>query len=140
MTAMESLMPLIRKLFITLFLGRKNIYKRGNIQEMTDKIERLLAQVEQFRAQTREQLELFRVQMLGRNGELNALMQEFREVEPGLKREMGQRLNLLKTVAAEKIAALKEMLAEAKPAAAAADDLTRPGSADEIGSRHPISI
>ena len=107
---------------------------------MTDKIERLLAQVEQFRAGTREQVEQFRVRMLGRNGELNALMQEFREVEPELKREVGQRLNLLKTLAAERIAALKESLAQAEPAVAAADDLTRPGSADEPGSRHPISI
>ena len=108
---------------------------------MTEKIEHLLAQVEQFKAQTEAQLEEFRIKILGRNGELNALMEEFRTVEPAIKRELGQKLNLLKTAAMDTVALWREKLAVAKSAASGdTEDLSRPGSADAIGSRHPVSL
>jgi len=107
---------------------------------MIDKIEQLIREVEQFGTQSAEQVEQFRIRMLGKNGELNALMEQFRQVEPALKREVGQKLNQLKTIATEKVAALKEALESSRPAQTASGDMTRPGSADEIGSRHPISI
>ena len=42
-----------------------------------------------------EKLNEVRVSILGKKGELNALMEEFKTVAPELKREMGQQLNKL---------------------------------------------
>ena len=68
-------------------------------------------------------------------------MEEFKSVAPEHKREIGQRLNALKTAAQERINVLKAAVAEAADLkAAAVEDMTRPGTADNIGSRHPISL
>ena len=44
------------------------------MQNMTDKIDELLRRVEAFRPKAAAELEEFRVRVLGRKGELNALM------------------------------------------------------------------
>ena len=108
---------------------------------MTDRINDLLKRVEEFSPKAAAEVEEFRIRILGKKGELTALMEEFKRVAPERKRELGQRLNALKTAATERIAALKAAVQESGAAAAeGVDDMTRPGSADGIGSRHPISI
>ena len=108
---------------------------------MIGKIEELLRRVEEFRPKTAAEVEEFRIKVLGKKGELNALMEEFKRVAPELKREVGQRLNALKQAATERVAALRAELQESR-----ADDAeafgypTRPGSAEQLGSRHPISL
>jgi len=108
---------------------------------MIGKIEELLRRVEEFRPGTAAEVEEFRIKVLGKKGELNALMEEFKSVAPELKRELGQKLNQLKNAATERIAALKTQLRDAaEEQASHVADMTRPGSAEPIGSRHPISL
>ena len=108
---------------------------------MIDKINELLRRVEEFKPKAAAEIEAFRIQVLGKKGELNALMEEFKSVAPELKREVGQQLNRLKTEATQRINALREELqASSAQTAASSGDLTRPGSAEEPGSRHPISL
>ena len=108
---------------------------------MTEKIEALLARVEAFQPATAAEIEEFRIKILGKKGEITALMEEFKQVAPELKRELGQKLNHLKNAALERINALKEQLEEAALSASSeGGDLSRPGSADGLGSRHPISL
>ena len=108
---------------------------------MTDKIQDLLHRVEAFAPRTAAEIEEFRIRILGRKGELNALMEEFKSVAPELKRELGQQINHLKSAALERINALKGELEERQSASAASvGDMTRPGSAGQSGSRHPISL
>ena len=66
---------------------------------MTDKINELLRRVEEFKPKAAAEIEEFRIKVLGKKGELNALMEEFKTVAPELKREMGQQLNKLKVTA-----------------------------------------
>lgn len=106
---------------------------------MIDKINRLLQAIDEFKPKAQAEIEEFRIKILGKKGELNALMDEFKAVAPELKRELGQRLNTLKTQAIEKINALKES-AETTLEGNLDNDLTRPAYAESIGSRHPISI
>ena len=54
---------------------------------MIGKIEELLRRVEEFRPKTAAEVEEFRIKVLGKKGELNALMEEFKRVAPELKRE-----------------------------------------------------
>ncbi len=107
---------------------------------MTDKINDLLRRVAEFSPRTAADVEEFRIRILGKKGELNALMEEFKSVAPELKRELGQQLNKLKSAALERINALREEAQAAADSAATLDDPTRPGTAAALGTRHPISL
>ena len=107
---------------------------------MDSKIYDLLTRVEQFHSEVPAEIEDFRVKMIGKKGELTALMEEFKSVAPELKREYGQKINALKQAILAKIEALREA-AEAKGGNdVQIDDMSRPGSAETLGSRHPISL
>ena len=107
---------------------------------MDSKICDLLTRVEQFHSEVPAEIEDFRVKMIGKKGELTALMEEFKSVAPELKREYGQKINALKQAILAKIEALREA-AEAKGGNdVQIDDMSRPGSAETLGSRHPISL
>ncbi len=107
---------------------------------MIAKIEELLRRVEDFRPKAEAEIEEFRIKLLGKKGELTALMDEFRTVAPEMKRELGQKINTLKTAALDRINTLKQEFSTAGSAQGGTDDLTRPGTNDYPGSRHPISI
>ncbi len=108
---------------------------------MIEKINDLIRRVEEFKPKAAAEIEEFRIRLLGKKGELNQILEEFKTVAPEMKRELGQQINRLKTLAQQRINDLKTAAA-AEPAATeqAAEDLTRPGSNDKIGSRHPISL
>ncbi len=107
---------------------------------MKQKIEALRDVVASLTADTAEQAEALRIKYLGKKGELNALMTDFRTVAADQKREIGQLLNVLKSEITEKIAGLKAQ-AEARASMPQADlDLTRSGSRLPIGTRHPLSM
>lgn len=108
---------------------------------MNDKINELLAKVEAFKPKMMAEIEDFRIRMLGKKGELTALMEEFKTVTPELKRELGQRLNTLKNKVQERINTLREQMeSSAGELSQQLPDMSRPGSAEELGSRHPISL
>ena len=108
---------------------------------MNDKINELLERVEAFKPKAAAEIEDFRIRMLGKKGELTALMEEFKSVAPELKREFGQKLNNLKNRTQERINALRGQLADAAgDSSQRIPDMSRPGSAVELGSRPPISL
>ncbi len=106
---------------------------------MKDRIEALLRQVSEMQAQNAEELEALRIRYLSKKGEITALFQEFRNVAPEDKREMGQYLNELKNQAQAKIDELREQF-ESMKEAADKQDLTRSADPIELGSRHPLSL
>ncbi len=79
-----------------------------------------------------------RIKYLSKKGEVTALFNEFRNVPNDQKREFGQRLNELKTLATDKINSLREGFQE-KEKKSNKIDITRPAFPEEIGTRHPIS-
>ena len=108
---------------------------------MNDKINELLERVEAFKPKAAAEIEDFRIRMLGKKGELTALMEEVKSVAPELKREFGQKLNNLKNRTQERINALRGQLADAAgDSSQRIPDMSRPGSAEELGSRPPISL
>ena len=107
---------------------------------MTDKINELLRRVEEFNPKAAAEIEEFRIKILGKKGELNALMEDFKTVAPELKCELGQQLNKLKTTALDRINSLREQLQDAaSDDGAATEDMTRPGSAEQLGSRYTVA-
>ena len=107
---------------------------------MNNKINDLLSRVEEFAPKSAAEVEEFRIKILGKKGEMNALLEEFKSVAPELKREFGQKINQLKNRALERVNTLKEEFAASATPASAIGDMTRPGSGEELGSRHPISL
>ena len=106
---------------------------------MISKIESLMAEVENLTANSAEELEALRIKYLSKKGAINDLMADFRNVPAEQKKEVGMRLNALKTRATERIAELKEAF-ETNDSGAAEMDLTRTAYPIELGSRHPLSI
>ena len=106
---------------------------------MISKIEALMAEVETLSANSAEELEALRIKYLSKKGAINDLMADFRNVPADQKKEVGMRLNALKTRATERIAELKEAF-ETNDSGAAEMDLTRTAYPVELGTRHPLSI
>ena len=95
--------------------------------------------MEQLHAQTLEDAEALRIKYLSKKGLIPQLMEDFRSVPAEMKKEVGIKINELKTLAQERINALKESLATQETAGAGID-LTRTPYPVSLGSRHPITI
>ena len=106
---------------------------------MIAKIEQLLQEVEALQATKAEELEALRIKYLSKKGAINDLMADFRNVPAEQKKEVGMKLNELKTKAQEKIAALKEQF-ESQDTGCDDLDLTRSAYPVGLGTRHPLSI
>jgi phenylalanyl-tRNA synthetase alpha chain len=108
---------------------------------MLSKIEKLITELETAVIETKEQVEEYRIKWLSKKGEITLLFDEFKQVAPELKREVGQKLNQLKVNAQNKINELKEKFEQSNLNATSNIDLTLPGEPYiNLGSRHPISI
>lgn len=106
---------------------------------MKEKILQLQQEINQLTASSLEEVETLRIKYLSKKGKISLLFDEFRNVPPVEKREIGQLLNQLKDSAQSKINELKESLT------ISADeqkniDLTRNADPIQIGTRHPLSI
>ncbi|MDR2651916.1 MAG: phenylalanine--tRNA ligase subunit alpha [Prevotellaceae bacterium] len=107
---------------------------------MKNKITELLEQVEKFTSDKLNNVEEFRIKMLGKKGEITQLFEQFKTFTSEQKRELGKDLNELKTKTLEKINSFKELLAQSQEKTAADFDMTMPANNEPVGSRHPISI
>ncbi len=106
---------------------------------MQNKINQLLTDIDKLAAKNKEELENLRVQLLGKKGLVTALFDDFKQVAAEEKKELGQRLNVLKTKATERINQLREAL-ETQAGPATAQDTGMPGTPAPSGARHPLSI
>ena len=106
---------------------------------MIDKINQLRAEIEAATAADLKEVEALRIKYLSKKGEVSLLMQDFRNVPAERKRELGQKLNELKTLAGERIAALRESLENVESVDVDLD-LTRTPSPLPLGTRHPLSL
>ena len=107
---------------------------------MIEKIDALINEIEQFEASNAEQAEQFRIKYLGRKGILNDLFEDFKKVDNALKRQVGQKLNELKTIIQNKSNDFKEKYEDDKSHVNKDLDLSLPSQDASLGSRHPLSI
>ncbi len=107
---------------------------------MLDKVNELILEVKAFKANSKEEVESFRIKYLGSKGILKDLFGEFKNVENSLKKEIGQALNNLRSAATDKVNELKDAFESATESQSSYGDLTRPAEPIPLGARHPISI
>jgi phenylalanyl-tRNA synthetase alpha chain len=106
---------------------------------MLEKISALKSDIEQLKAANAAEVEALRIKYLSKKGEISELMNEFRSLSPEDKRVMGAALNELKTLATDKINALRESLADQDQETLDLD-ISRTGAPVALGTRHPLSL
>ena len=106
---------------------------------LLERIEQLLKEVSGLTANSAEEIEQLRLKYLSRKGEINALMQDFRNVAAEDKKTVGIKINELKQLAFDHINALKEQL-ETGNAECDELDLTRTPYPIQLGTRHPCGL
>ena len=106
---------------------------------MLDKVKVLLDEVSSYSPKNPEELEQFRIQYLGKKGKMNDLFAAFKEVPNDQKKAFGQALNQLKQAIQDKLDEGKASFFENTQQSSGLD-LSRPAVADQLGSRHPLSL
>jgi phenylalanyl-tRNA synthetase alpha chain len=107
---------------------------------MIETIKNHIEEVKGFTADSAETIETFRIKYLGKKGLLNEFFAAFKNVPNEQKKEYGQVINQLKTLALEKVKELSAALETPKENVGQYGDITRPGEPILLGARHPISI
>ncbi len=106
---------------------------------MLNKIDEILQEVESFSSTNAEEIDQFRIRLLSKKGAITQLFSEFKSVPTEQKKEFGQRLNILKTKAMERVVELSNAIAT-QGREYSGFDLSLPGNPLPAGSRHPVSI
>jgi len=96
-------------------------------------------EIEQFSITDKQSLENFRIRFLGSKGQTKVLFGELKSVPNEQKKEIGQLLNDLRKIAESKYDNFHDAL-ESNEGDQQKIDLSRPGSYDETGARHPLSL
>lgn len=107
---------------------------------MFQKIEELILEVENFKVESREELESFRIQYLSKKSPLTDLFAAMKTIAPEERKNFGLKVNELKNKAEEKFRALAENFGEVAKDNGPQLDPTLPAEPITIGSRHPVSI
>lgn len=106
---------------------------------MKEQIDLLNQEIDKFSSLAAEELEAWRIKMLGKKGHITALFNDFRALPPEGKKSWGKPLNELKLKAQEKLNILKDQL-EDQDTGASGLDLSRPANFSKLGSRHPVNL
>ena len=106
---------------------------------MIEKINALKAEIEALEAATPQEVEALRIKYLSKKGSVSLLMNDFRNVPADQKRAVGMAVNELKTLATEKINALKEATENTETDLSGLD-LPRSAAPLPMGTRHPLML
>ena len=107
---------------------------------MIEIINNLKKEIENFSGSSTEKIEAFRLKYISKKSRINDLFLQFKGMSPEDKRNVGQPLNKLKTLAKEKLIQLSELNAKNKTLSTPDEDLFLPPQNDTIGSVHPLRI
>lgn len=110
------------------------------MEQVLQQIETLKKEIENLQIDSAKALEEYRIKFLGTKGLVKALMGEMKNVANEQKKAFGQSMNEFKQFAEAKYEEWKALAGDGADDTAAKVDLTLPGDALPIGSRHPISL
>jgi phenylalanyl-tRNA synthetase alpha chain len=108
---------------------------------MIESIETIRQEFNSFSVETGEDVEKFRLRFLSRNGLMNELFEQFKQVGPEQKKQFGQTINLLKNQLEQQYQSWKEEFENRSSKEASAEwDYTLTNLPELTGSRHPLTI
>ncbi len=103
---------------------------------MINDIDQIIKEMQDFASDRSEE---FKLKFLSKKGKIQELFDEFRNVRPEEKKELGQRLNALKNMAQARFAELQAKEQQFFTASKI-EDMTRDVATDSIGSIHPLTL
>lgn len=104
---------------------------------MLKKIDSLKDKLRQYSLKTASDLEIFKREVIGKNGIINQLFEEFKLIPSDEKKQVGRALNQLKQLAQEMFLAAQEQIENTTTRQAF--DYTLPAKEILTGTHHPIS-
>jgi len=107
---------------------------------MNTKVEEIKQQLDQFRVETVEHLEAFRLQFLSKKSELQQLLGEIKNIAPEFRKEFGQKVNDLKQYAQQLFDDYKSKIEDSATIQTSEIDVTRPATLYTAGALHPVSM
>jgi len=109
---------------------------------MLNKVQELKAEVEAFKSTSAQEIEAFRIKVLGSKGLIKALFDDFKLVPNEQKKAFGKELNELKQLAQQKLEELKTLAGSSANINQnkVSEDLSKPAIENELGARHPLSL
>ena len=107
---------------------------------MISEIEKKIKEVKSFNPKDFKDVENFRIKYIGKKGFINHFFSEFKKVKSSDKKAYGLAINELKKLTILKLEDLNSKFNSVNTSSIEKEDLTRPFSVLELGSRHPISI
>jgi phenylalanyl-tRNA synthetase alpha chain len=110
------------------------------MEQVLQQIETFRKEIEALQIDSAKALEDYRIKFLGTKGLVKSLMGEMKNVANEQKKAFGQTMNEFKQFAEAKYEEWKALTGDGAVEAGAGIDLTLPGDALPIGSRHPISL
>lgn len=110
------------------------------MDELLQQIAAYRQEIENQPANGADSLEAYRIKFLGTKGIVKNLFTEMRNVPADKKKEFGLILNDFKQLAEAKYENWKQQLEGSGTTAVAAIDVTLPGDALPLGTRHPINL
>ena len=107
---------------------------------MINKFKSHIKNVQNFKTESKIDLENFRIKYLGKKGIITDLFKLLKDIDQKDKKSYGKALNDLKKEVNNKIELISKKLKSQQKISNKDFDLSRPGFPFEIGSSHPISI
>ena len=107
---------------------------------MQERIQQLTAELQALTAHSEQEVEDLRIKYISKKGLVSQLFDEFKTVPNEEKRQVGQLLNALKTLATDKINELRASLSAGGEDEGLGIDWSRTAYPTPLGSRHPLTI
>ena len=107
---------------------------------MKEKIQNILNEINEFKAENTETLENFRIKFLGKKGQIQELFAEFKNIPKEQRKEVGMLLNELKNKAKEKLFSEQKTFQAGAKIEKSNKDFSMPVDYIQLGARHPLSI
>ena len=107
---------------------------------MQQRIQQLTAELQALSARSEQEVEDLRIKYISKKGLVSQLFDEFKSVPNEEKRQVGQLLNALKTLATDKINELRALLSSGGDSSEEGIDWSRTAYPVPLGTRHPLTI
>lgn len=107
---------------------------------MQERIQQLTAELQALTAHSEQEVEDLRIKYISKKGLVSQLFDEFKAVPNEEKKQVGQLLNALKTLATDKINELRASLTAGGADEGLGIDWSRTAYPTPLGSRHPLTI
>ena len=107
---------------------------------MQQRIQQLTAELQALSARSEQEVEDLRIKYISKKGLVSQRFDEFKSVPNEEKRQVGQLLNALKTLATDKINELRASLSSGGDSSEEGIDWSRTAYPVPLGTRHPLTI